>query len=55
MRKIPEYKNVPSEKLPPYQLFKRWQKATHTSSMEQFGWISGDKMLLDIKQSEATK
>ena len=50
MAKIPAYNYLPADKLPPYQLFKRWQKATKTRSMERFGTISGAKMLADIKK-----
>ena len=49
-RKIPTYKDVSAKDLPPYQLFKRWQKATGTTSMTKFGVISKAKMLADIKK-----
>ena len=48
--RISVYKNVPAKDLPAYQLFKRWQKATGTSSMTKFGVISKAKMLADIKK-----
>ena len=48
--KIPKYNNYPAGELPPYQLFKRWQKATNTKSMAKFGTISKAKMLADIKK-----
>ncbi len=50
MAKIPAYNYLPADELPPYQLFKRWQKATKTKGMEKFGTISGTKMLADIKK-----
>jgi len=50
MKQIPKYDYVPADKLPAYQLFKRWQKATKTKSMDKFGTMSGTKMLADIKK-----
>jgi len=48
--RIPKYNYLPATELPPYQLFKRWQKATNTKSMDKFGTISGTRMLADIKR-----
>ena len=48
--KIPAYNHLPAHKLPPYQLFKRWQKATMTKNMELFGTLSEKRMLADIKK-----
>ena len=50
--RVPIYKNVPAKDLPAYQLFRRWQKATGTTSMTKFGTISKAKMLADIKKYE---
>ena len=50
MKRIPKYDYLPAKALPPYQLFKRWQKATGTKSMDQFGTISADKMFTDIRK-----
>ena len=49
-RRTPKYNYLPAKELPPYQLFKRWQKATETKSMAQFGTISKIRMLYDIKK-----
>jgi len=46
----PPYSHVPAKDLPPYQLFKRWQKATGVKSMGLFGTLSEKKMLADIKK-----
>ena len=48
--KIPAYNNIPAHKLPPYQLFKRWQKATKTKNMDKFGTMSRSRLLADIKR-----
>ena len=48
--RIPTYKYELAKDLPPYQLFKRWQKATGTKGMTKFGAISRAKMLADIKK-----
>ncbi len=50
MAKIPTYNHLPADEIPPYQLFKRWQKATKTKSMEKFGTMSRQKTLADIKK-----
>jgi len=50
MSRIPAYNYLPADKLPPYQLYKRWQKATKTKGMEKFGTMSRVKMLADIKK-----
>ena len=47
---IPTYNHLPAKDLPPYQLYKRWQKATKTKSMSRFGIISRREMLADIKR-----
>jgi hypothetical protein len=49
MKRIPLYNYLPATELPPYQLFKRWQKAMNTTDMSQFGFMSKDKMLSDIE------
>jgi len=47
--RIPKYNYLPAKELPPYQLFKRWQKATKTKGMEKFGTMSRSRMIADIK------
>jgi len=49
-KRIPKYNYLPAKELPPYQLFKRWQLATRTKSMEKFGTMSKAKLLADIKK-----
>lgn len=50
--RIPEYKYLPARELPPYQLFKRWQKATQTQSDELFGILSRRRILSDIRKAK---
>ena len=49
-KRIPQYNYLPANELPAYQLFKRWQKATGTKSMEKFGTMNRDRILADIKK-----
>ena len=49
-KRIPAYNYLSAQELPPYQLFKRWQKATKTKSMEKFGTLSRARLLADIKK-----
>ncbi len=37
MSREPQYKNLHDEELPPFQLYKRWQKVTGYTSMDRFG------------------
>ncbi len=46
--KITKYNYLKVKDLPPYQLYKKWQKATNYSLMDKFGKLSRDKMLADI-------
>ena len=46
----PKYNYLHAKDLPPYQLFKRWQKATKTKSMDKFGTMSRKRLLDDIKK-----
>ncbi len=48
--RIPKYNHLPAHELPPYQLFKRWQTATKTSTMAQFGSLTRIEMLASIKK-----
>lgn len=46
--KLPKYNRLKAKDLPPYQLYKKWQKVTGYSLMDKFGKLSRDKMLKDI-------
>jgi len=50
MKRMPEYNYLLAKDLPPYQLFKRWQRATATKSDKLFGYISRARMLSDIER-----
>ncbi len=54
VKKIPEYKYLPLEDLPPYQLYKRWQKATGYNDMDKFGTMPRQKLLDDINAANCT-
>jgi hypothetical protein len=52
MSREPEYKNLPDEELPPFQLYKRWQTATGYTSMDRFGSLPRQEALDAIKRAK---
>jgi hypothetical protein len=52
MSREPEYKNLPDEELPPFQLYKRWQKVTGYTSMDRFGSLPRQEALDAIKRAK---
>ncbi|MDD5453948.1 MAG: hypothetical protein PHW62_00410 [Candidatus Ratteibacteria bacterium] len=52
MAKEPKYKGMPAEELPPYQLYKLWQKVTGYSSMDRFGSLPRAEALEAINRAK---
>lgn len=58
MTKIPLYRHLPDNELPPYQLFKRWQTATGNLGDDIFyrffGKIDRQQLLNDIAERKSS-
>ena len=51
-KRIPEYNHIPDSEAPPYQLYKRWQKATGYQSMDKFGTLGRKQMLFELAETK---